>query len=341
MENELIHPNSRANQFGRTELERKLRATMDEGVFSHGWIIAGPEGSGKATLAYRIARAALDPDALVSADSFDMPETSRTFRQISAHAHPDLFVAERLWDEKKAKFQSEITVETVRKLTSFLGRTASGGGARVAIVDTADDLNRNAANALLKVLEEPPRDTLLLLLSSAPGRLLPTIRSRCRRVELPEMPDDAVKDFLISEGVDDTTASSVASFAHGRPGYALTLTAGDGVDAIGLANAFLKATQSNSDISKIISGVTGKAGEGRWPVFRDTVLSTISDGARSAALGMPHKMFPKNISAGALLEGWENLSRLVVRGEAVNLDRGQLIMAMAHDLRSSMRGSRV
>ncbi|MEX6634140.1 DNA polymerase III subunit delta' [Hyphococcus lacteus] len=341
MDDELLPPNMRATLFGRDALERSLRATMREGVLSHGWIVSGPQGAGKATLAYRIARAVLDPSALSDADSLGMSENNRTFRQISANAHPDLFVAARLWDEKKSKFQAEITVETVRKLTSFLNRTASGSGARVAIVDTADNLNRNAANALLKALEEPPRGALLLLLSSAPGRLLPTIRSRCRRIDLPPLGDAEIEQFLISEGIDAGTSKKVAAFSHGRPGYALTLTEGDGIDAIGLVDTFFKASQSNGDISKVIAGVTGKAGDGRWPVFRDTVLSTLSDGARAAAIGVPHSTFPTDAGAGALLVGWETLSRLVGRGEAVNLDRGQLIIAMAHDLRLAMRGSRV
>lgn len=341
MDDELLSPNMRANLFGRDALERSLRENMRDGVLNHGWILSGPQGAGKATLAYRIARAVLDPNGLSDADSLDMPESNRTFRQISANAHPDLFVATRLWDEKKSKFQAEITVETIRKLTSFLNRTASGSGARVAIVDTADNLNRNAANALLKALEEPPRDALLLLLSSAPGRLLPTIRSRCRRIDLPPLDDTEIEQFLLSEGIEAGTSTKVAAFSHGRPGYALTLTEGDGIDAIGLVDTFLKASQSNGDVTKVIVGVTGKAGDGRWPVFRDTVLSTLSDGARAAAMGVSHSAFPADVGAAALLAGWETLSRLVGRGEAVNLDRGQLIIAMAHDLRLAIRGGRV
>ena len=336
MDEDLIEPRARARQTGREALEKSLHRTLDVGTLSHGWIVAGPEGAGKATLAYRLARAVLDPDALNSADTLDMDETARTFRLIAGNAHPDLFVAERLWDEKKSKYQAEITVETIRKLTAFLSRTAAGGGARVAIVDCADDMNRNAANALLKALEEPPANTLLLLLSSTPGRLLPTIRSRCRRIDLAPLSDELVESFLIDEGVSIDDAKNIASHARGRPGYALSLAEGEGADAIRLAHRFLTAAQKGGDISKIISGVSGKAGEARWPVFLDTVLTELSDAARTAAMGAHAKSF-EGVSPGGLLNAWQMLTHLSSRGEALNLDRAQMLQAMAFDLRAALK----
>ncbi len=333
---DLIPPQARAGQTGREALERSLRRTMAGGALSHGWIVAAPPGAGKATLAYRIARALLDPAALVDDESLQMEAGGRTFRHIASGAHPDLFVAERLWDEKKGKRQSEITVESIRKLTSFLNRTASGGGARVAIVDTADDMNRNAANALLKVLEEPPVGAILMLLAASPGRLLPTIRSRCRKIELSPLSDDDVVAFLESEGVDGQSARRIAPFAKGRPGYALQLAAGDGGEAIALAQSFLKAAAKEGDVARIASGLAGKVGEERWPVFRDAVLAALSDGARCVARGEQADILA-GADASALLAGWEALSALVARGEALNLDRGQLINAMAFDLRVALK----
>ncbi len=336
MDEGLPDPRERASQIGREALETDLRRTMAEGALNHGWIVSAPTGSGKATLAFRVARALLAPSALTSADSLRMDHSERTFRLVASNAHPDLFVAERLWDEKKGKYQTEITVETVRKLTNFLNRTASGGGARVAIVDTADDMNRNAANALLKVLEEPPAGAILLLLSSSPGRLLPTIRSRCRTIELPRISDDVVIKFLAEEGVNVDAARTIAPFANGRPGYALQLAMGEGAEAIKLSQAFLNAAIGGGDISQIIAGVTGKAGEARWPIFRDTVLSSLSEATRTVALGdLPATL--GIVNAQGLLLAWEALSRLVARGEALNVDRTQLIHAMAHDLRVACR----
>ncbi|GJL91619.1 DNA polymerase III subunit delta' [Hyphococcus sp.] len=337
MDDELVSPRDRARQVGRDGLERSLRETINDGALTHGWIIAGPPGAGKATLAYRMARALLDPNTLENNETLDMPEDSRTFRLIAGEAHPDLFVAERLWDEKKGKHQSEINVETIRKLTAFLNRTASGGGARVAIVDTADDMNRNAANALLKALEEPPKGATLLLLSSAPGRLLPTVRSRCRRIDLAPVDSTTIEQLLANEGVGAGDASKIAKHARGRPGYALMLAAGEGAEAISLAHQFLNAAQSGASLSKVITGVTGKAGEARWPVFRDTIIAQLSDAARSTALQDGADGF-EGVEAGALLDGWQAVSQLCGRGEALNLDRAQLIEAMAFDLRNALRG---
>lgn len=337
MDEDIPSPRIRADQVGREALEKRLRQTMQEGALSHGWILSGPPGSGKATLAYRIARALLEPKSLEHDDSLQIPPGARAFRLIASGAHPDLFVAERLWDEKKGKHQTEITVETVRKLTGFLNRTASGGGARVAIVDTADDMNRNAANALLKVLEEPPAGAILLLLSASPGRLLATIRSRCRTIELPPLNDDEVIAFLTAEGVEQKSAETIAPFAKGRPGYALQLAMGEGAEAIKLSQSFLKAAAKNGDLTHIIAGFSGKAGEGRWPVFRDTVLSSLSDAARAVAKAEGGAIVPFDADAPSLLAAWEALSELVARGEALNLDRAQLIHAMAHDLRAALR----
>lgn len=337
MEDGFLQPRARANLIGLSAVEAKLRTAMSEGSLSHGWILAGPEGSGKATLAYRIARGLLDPSALTGPDSFAMEPSSKTFRLIAASAHPDLFVAERLWDEKKDKQQSEITVETIRKLTNFLNRTASGGGARVAIIDTADDMNRNAANALLKALEEPPPGAILLLLTTAPGRLLPTIRSRCRRIELPPVSDLEVLSFLAAEGVDTEDAATVCAHARGRPGYALRLATGEGGEALYLAETFLTAAMRGEGIGAIIAGLSGRAGDDRWPVFVSAVLSIISDAARGAAAGDGEHNFA-DAGPAELLDAWQSLLHLSARGDALNLDRAQLVTAMAHDLRAALRG---
>ncbi|WP_425408791.1 DNA polymerase III subunit delta' [Hyphococcus sp.] len=332
---EFIPPQNRIDSFGHEALEKRLRQTMADGALSHGWIISGPSGAGKATLAYRLARALLEPQALTSNDSLQMSDMARAFRLIASNAHPDLFVAERIWDAKKSKYQTDITVDTIRRLTGFLNRTAAEGGARVAIIDTADDMNRNAANALLKVLEEPPQGAVLLLLSASPGRLLPTIRSRCRTIEAPLLEQSQLFRFLSQEGVDPSTAEIVSAVAKGRPGYALQLASSEGVEAINLARSFLKIAVSHGDLSRIIAGVSGKAGEGRWPIFRDMILTMLSDTARDAARGNNNNTH-LSYETPALLMAWEGLKALLIRGEALNLDRGQLLHAMAHDLREAL-----
>ena len=335
METDLLQPQERADQIGRAAIEQRLRMTMQEGALSHGWIIAGPPGAGKATLAYRIARGLLDPSALQDADSFKVAPETRVFHLVAAGAHPDLFVAERIWDEKKAKHQTEITVETVRKLTQFLNHTASGGGGRVAIVDAADDMNRNAANALLKALEEPPAKTLLILLSSAPGRLLATIRSRCRRIDLPPVAQTDIERFLQAEGVSAEDAVTAAQAARGRPGYALRLAKEDGVEAIRLAGRFLKTAAKGGDVRAYAAALTGKGADDRWTIFKAAVLDGLADAARTEARGEGAGDLAGG--PGALLRAWEETGGLIARGEGLNLDRGQLIFAIANDLRATFQ----
>ena len=337
MDEDILLPQARTDQIGRESVEASLRATMAEGVLSHGWIIAGPKGAGKATLAYRIARGLLDPKALTSPDSFDVSPDAQVFKLIAGGAHPDLFVAERVLNEKTSKLQSEITVETVRALTLFLSRTPAFGGYRVAIIDIADDLNRNAANALLKALEEPPANTLLLLLSEAPGRLIATTRSRCRRMDLRPVPDAEITQWLVaSDAAPATDAAAIAGNAGGRPGYAMRLAAGEGAEAITLAEVFLKNAARNGDIAPVTRALTGKNADAKWEIFRSIVIDRLSDAARNAALGQEASAHLSSKRPDALLTAWETLSALCVRGEALNLDRGQLIAAMAHDLRAEL-----
>ena len=340
MEDLLISPHLRSDQIGRTSVEADIRALMDEGALNHGWILAGGNGAGKATLAYRIARGVLAPADLTSSRSFDMLMDGQTVKLIASGAHPDLFVAERAWNEKTSKYQTEITVETIRKLISFLNRTPAFGGYRVAIIDTADDLNRNAANALLKVLEEPPAKTLLLLLAEAPGRLIATIRSRCRRIELRPVPDEEVINWLVAtDAASKDDAVIIAKNARGRPGYALKLATSDGASAITLANAFFNAAIGNGDLGKITQALSGKQSDEKWAIFRSVVLETLSDTARKLAQGVSPPFDFKTENPTTVLNAWETISTLITRGDALNIDRAQLIGAMAHDLRTEISGS--
>src|SRR5262249_40532591 len=176
--------------YGHADAERALLAAYRGARFPHAWLIGGRSGIGKATLAYRMARFVLaHPDpaaaAVQEAQTLEIPADHRVARQVGAQGHSDLLVLERTVNEKTGKLFTVIRVEDVRRTVPFFGSTAGEGGWRVCIVDCADELQYpQAANALLKILEEPPANALLLLVSHAPARLLPTIRSRCRRLML-------------------------------------------------------------------------------------------------------------------------------------------------------------
>lgn len=326
-------PFERRTISGWRELERGLRGSIEAGAISNGWLICGPEGVGKATLAYRIARAILEPESLVEGATLDMPEHARTFRLVAARSHPDLFVAERLVDEKTEKQASEITVETIRRLTEFLSKTAASGGWRAAIVDAADDLNRNAANALLKSLEEPPARTAILLVAHQPGRLLATIRSRCRRIELRGLDDDELADLLAREaGQDGDAARRIGAAARGRPGRALKLAAGEGAAAVELAETFLQSAAAGGTPPGFASNFGARSGAEKWPIFAETVLGRVADAARTEGRRGPAGGDRAAARARRLVEAHAAMSEIFRRGEAVNMDRAQTLHAASRVL---------
>ncbi len=343
---EVISPYERGNCIGHDDIEKNVRQQIDKNSFHHGWIITGASGIGKATLGARIARAVLSPQDLDDDFSLQMDKGKPIFRQVASFAHPDLFVARREFDEKKGKLENEISVDRIRQLTQFLSHTAAGGAARVAIIDCADDMNRNSANALLKILEEPPENTLLLLLANYPGRLLATIRSRCRMIDLRPVPTDDVHQFLIDEtGCTAQEAHICAQAAGGRPGYAMGLYLEGGVTAIENVSAFISAAQKGNSFEKIIGDLTGKADEMRWNIFKDHLLSTLSLRARTIAVSDENNTngnssddnsndIKQDYSVNAYVKGWEVLSTLCAKGEGLNLDRASLIEAMGFDLAS-------
>jgi DNA polymerase-3 subunit delta' len=225
-------PHSRATTVlhGHAEAEQAFLDAY-RGRMPHAWLIGGPRGIGKATLAYRMARfvfAHPDPGAAHDATSLALPADHPAIRRVAAQGHSDLLVLERTEGES-GKLRTVIQVDDVRRTVGFFGSTAGEGGWRVCIVDSADELNPAGANALLKILEEPPEKSLLLVVTHAPGRLLPTIRSRCRRLTLrPLAPDDvarAVADALGRDaGEADIKAAAVA--ADGSVARAIDLLGG-------------------------------------------------------------------------------------------------------------------
>jgi len=174
---ESIHPAASGRLVGHEAAKRRMLEAVSSGRLHHAWLLSGPRGIGKATLAYRFARFLLAYPERVgeTVDNLAVPADHPVFHHVAAHAHPDLFVLEREIDPKTGRARAIINVEDVRKTIHFLSMTAAEGGWRVAIIDAADEMNANAANALLKILEEPPEKSILFLVAHAPGKLLPTM----------------------------------------------------------------------------------------------------------------------------------------------------------------------
>ncbi len=217
-EPEAPHPRETYSFVGHDEQEAALLAALRGGRMHHAWLIAGAKGLGKATLAYRFARVALGAKR-VGERPLDVDPEDPVARRIAALSHPDLFVLRRGLNDR-GKPRREIAVDDARALGQFFSLAPSEGGMRVAIIDAVDDLNTNSANAILKTLEEPPANSVLLLVCHAPGAILPTIRSRCRRLALRPLSDDLVRSAL-GAGADD----ALVSLAKGRPGRAIALKA--------------------------------------------------------------------------------------------------------------------
>ncbi|HVK79872.1 MAG TPA: DNA polymerase III subunit delta', partial [Verrucomicrobiae bacterium] len=205
------HPRETFFYVGHNTEEQALAEGLRGGRMHHAWLLTGAKGMGKATLAYRFARAALGAKT-GGARPFDTHPEDPIARRVIAQSHPDLFILRRGLNDR-GKPRREITVDEARELGQFFSLAPSEGGMRVAIIDAVDDLNRNAANAILKTLEEPPARSVLLLVCHAPGAILPTIRSRCRRLTLRTLTDAQMKQ---AAGAD--TDGVIFQLAKGRPG---------------------------------------------------------------------------------------------------------------------------
>jgi len=233
-----LPPRETSVLYGHAAAERALLESYRSGRLPHGWLLAGPVGIGKATLAYRMARFVLahsesSSPGVQRAISLQVDSTHAVARRIAAQAHPDLLILERTINEKTGKLHQEIQVDDVRRTVAFFGSTAAEGGWRVAIVDVVDELNKSGANALLKVLEEPPRRALLLLVSHSAARVLPTIRSRCRVLSLrPLAAGDVARAAAaaIARDPGDPSVISAAAAAEGSARRAVELLDADALD---------------------------------------------------------------------------------------------------------------
>lgn len=324
---DITPPRARTNFLCQPEVEADLVQAFNSGALANGWLITGGEGAGKATLAFRLARALLCNEHEKDNLSLAIPISSQIFNLVASGGHPDLFVAERQYDEKKERLATEISVDVIRNLTHFLSHTASMGGWRVAIIDTADDLNRNSANALLKALEEPPPRTAVFVLSTSPGRLLATIRSRCRRIDLRPLPTDLIAEFLIGEaGAGQEDATRIANASGGRPGFALSLALGDGGEAIETVDEFWAIARRGGDVSAIGQRLAARNADSVWQYFRAMLVERLARDAANDARA-------QGSAAGAIADLRERIDAIFTRGDAVNLDRVQMVMAAGRLMR--------
>lgn len=323
------HPRETNAWFGHAAAERALVDAYRGGRIAHAWLIGGPPGIGKATLAYRMARFVLahpDPSARVveGATTLAVGPAHPVARRIAARAHADLLVLERTEGESGA-LRTVITVEEVRRTVSFFGRTAGEGGWRVCIVDAADELQYpQGSNALLKVLEEPPPRALFLLVSHAPGRLLATIRSRCRPLAMrPLAAEDVARAAAATLGrsEDDAEVAAAASAADGSVGRAVMLLGGAALKLRERVGELLAALPSVDPMAlHALGDALGRADPQTFATFVDTVRDWLS--ARLArGAGEPARL-------AQMAQVWEKLNRAAREVEVFNLDRKPMVFAV-------------
>ena len=269
--------------YGNLQARQAFSAAIDSGSMHHGWIFAGPEGVGKARFAMLAARGLLAGPG--QPDDFSIPPGDRTQQLIDAGSHPDLKLLQRLpRDEKKPDqgLARSIRVDQVRELDHFLGVKATYSDRRVVVIDTADDLERpGASNALLKNLEEPPAGTIFLLISHAPGRLLPTIRSRCRMLRFEALDDADMRAALDDAGVASREIDELIRVGQGSPARALAMA---GLDIAGLDKALAdmaKGDPSNAIRAELARALSLKAAQERYEAFLDRAPSFIAAAAQT------------------------------------------------------------
>jgi DNA polymerase III subunit delta' len=346
------HPRHAAQLFGHEDAQRMLMGALAAGRLHHAWLVTGAQGIGKATLAYRFAKYALSGagDRRPDGGLLAVREGASGARQVVSLSHPGLMVIRRPYDPKDKRFKASITIDEVRRLRDFFAHTSGDGGWRVVIVDPVEDLNTNAANALLKSLEEPPQACVFFLISSEPGRLLPTIRSRCRVLQLSPLTaaelDLAARQAFGGDEADlppEPELAMLAALSGGSVRRLLSLAGTDG----GL-------------LSQRVDGLLGRIG-GRldWPdihaladelgpavalqkfeMFYELLLDRLAGAIRGLATrdgsgGHVPGIAPEHLAAWAEL--WETIVREKADVLALNLDRKSFVLETVARLDAAAR----
>lgn len=347
-----LTPRSNPDCTGHEDVEKALLADFNAGRMPHAIIFAGPPGIGKATLAYRLARFLLSQgtegasawlfgDAAPPESLYVAPEHP-VFRRVLSGGHADLLTVEREFDEKRGRLKNDISVETVRRIHPFLRKTAAEGGWRVVIVDSAEYLNQSSQNALLKILEEPPKKTVLILTTAQPGGFLPTIRSRCRMMPLSPLGDMQMSQLLdrMAPGLSPAQKAMLTKLAEGSIGRALQFHADDG---IALYQDLLKAASTLPELDMLlVHDLAEKFGKFGAERSFDTACGIMTGWcarlARLQARGEPIlDVLPGDAEVFQRLAGlyppqhfidtWEKLSRFFAQVDSYNLDKRQAIIA--------------
>lgn len=327
---EVPEPVEHADLFGHIGDADELARAYRTGKFHHALILSGPRGIGKATFAFRLAYHLLaNPNAAEAPSTLARPDTSLTlFRLMAQGAHPSLLHLTRPAADRGVGFKSAVTVDEIRRVGRFLSMTSHDGGYRVVIVDAADDMNRNAANALLKSLEEPPPRTLFLLVVHSIGRMLPTIRSRCQLLKLKPLGTDDLLAALraVSPGSEDVPVD-LAAKASGSVREALLMTQFGGLDIANAVDAVVLGGRFDVAAAyRIADAVGGRDATVQFRLFNEHVAGIAEARAQAAGLSGDAEL------AARLAEQWSGVRQRIVDTDTYNLDKRQHVVGLLGQL---------
>ena len=293
----------------------------------HAWLLCGPQGLGKASFAFRCARFLMGHDRDPRFGTLGMSPDDADVRLITAGSHPDLLVLEREMGESKLK--KNISVDAVREIGEFFSKAPSRSAYRVCIIDSVDDLNINSANALLKILEEPPHKGILFLISHSPGRLLPTIRSRCRRLTFIPWTDQAVEAFLRKRAdIDEEGIGRLVRLAHGAPGRALRLMEEGALEMDAFAGKLLeKPLPPRAELMQAAAMFKSSSAKNDGARKFATFMMCLTDRLHERALSTETPQKGQNYS-----QLWSRFNQAVGEVESVNLDRGDYFWSVYNEL---------
>ncbi len=345
------HPRETERLFGQEAAEATFLAAFNAERLHHGWLLCGPRGVGKATLAWRIARFLLAAPRTGADGLFGAPPPPQTLdidpdhpvaRRLRAGSDPGLAVITRSVNEKTGRLRDEIVVDDIRRLTPFFGLSTADGGRRVVIVDCADEMNANAANALLKMLEEPPANATLLLVSHQPSGLLPTVRSRCRTLTLRPLSPDHMRAALEQAGAPlPEDPAALAALAAGSVGDALRLLDQGGLRLYAeLVEILASLPRLDRARAQALADSAAQRGAAeRFGLILDLIDIALARLARTGATGTPPapeaapgeaKMLVRLSPDPAQARAWAELAATVSartrHGRAVNLDPAALVL---------------
>lgn len=325
-----IPPKENTKLFGHASSESFLASAYKTGKVHHAILLEGPQGIGKATLAFKFANHVLShPEFEQAPESLaDPDEESPVYKQIAGGASHNLMHIKCETDPKTGKVKSAITVDDIRKTGRFFSQTSGSNNWRIAIIDVADDLNRSAANAILKILEEPPKRALFLVLSHSPGRLLPTIRSRCLSIRLKPLEDEQLEAALSHlDALRDLDQDNIKQLLHlsdGSVSRALTVLNYGGAELIQTFNEII-APNSNVErktVHKLCESLAARDQDVSYHFFVEHMIGHVMNLAKEAANSAQMQ------KASQLAELSNQLTNHKLESDTYNLDRKQTLLTL-------------